>query len=79
KRIAKLIGVILCAGVVVYALINMGDGRGPLDYNAHMDDAAVTIDDEEVTFRDLAFYILFEERKVEEQAKVYNADYTKDF
>ena len=79
KRIAKLIGIIMCVGIIVYALISMGDGRGPLNYNEHLDDAAVTIDDEEVTFRDLAFYILLEERKVEEQAKVYNKDYTKDF
>ena len=79
KRIAKLIGIIMCVGIIVYALITMGDGRGPLNYNEHLDDVVVTIDGEDVTFRDLAFYILFEERKVEEQAKVYNADYTKDF
>ncbi|SHI95771.1 hypothetical protein [Pseudobutyrivibrio xylanivorans] len=79
KKLIKILLVILCVGVVIYALVTMGDGRGPLKYNEHLDDTAVTIDDEEITFRDLAFYILFEERKVEEQAKVYNSDYTKDF
>lgn len=79
QKLIKIILVILCVGVIIYALITMGDGRGPLNYNEHLDDAAVTIDGEDVTFRDLAFYILFEERKVEEQAKVYNKDYTKDF
>ncbi len=79
KKIAKLIGILMCVGIIVYALITMGDGRGPLKYNEHLDDVVVTIDGEDVTFRDLAFYILFEERKVEEHAKVYNADYTKDF
>lgn len=79
KKLAKPILLILCVGVIVYALLNMGDGRGPLKYNQHLDDTAVTIDGEDVTFKDLAFYILFEERKVEEEAKVYNPDYTKDF
>ena len=68
----------MCVAVVVYALITMREGRGPLNYNEHLDDVAVTIDDVDVTFKDLAFYILFEERKVEEQAKVYNRDSTKD-
>lgn len=79
QKLIKIILVILCVGVIIYALITMRDGRGPLKYNEHLDDTAVTIDGEDVTFRDLAFYILFEERKVEEQAKVYNKDYTKDF
>ena len=79
KKLVKLIGILLCVGIFVYALISMGDGRGPLKYNEHLEDTVVTIDEETVTFEDLAFYILFEERKVEEQAKVYNRDYTKDF
>lgn len=79
KKLVKPIVLIVCVAVVVYALLTMGEGRGHLDYNAHLDDVAVNIDGEDVTFRDLAFYILYEERKVEEQAKVYNHDYTKDY
>ena len=79
KKLVKPIVIILCVGVIVYAFITMSEGRGPLKYDEHLDDPAVTIDGVDVTFRDLAFYILFEERKVEEQAKVYNSDYTKDF
>ena len=81
-RIQKLLKpavFVLCIGVVVYALLTMGTGRGPLDYNAHLQDTAVTVDSEAVTFEDLAFYILFEERKVEEQARIYNHDYSKDY
>lgn len=70
---------LICVGVMLYAFLTMGNGRGPLDYWEHLDDTAFTIDDEEVTFEDLAFYILFEERKVEEQARIYNKDYTKDY
>ena len=79
KKLVKPIIIVLCVAVVGYALMSMGNGRGPLEYYEHLDEAAVTIDSEEVTFEDLAFYILFEERKVEEQAKIYNKDYTKDY
>lgn len=79
QKLVKPIVLILCVVVIVYALISMGDGRGPLVYNEHLNDTAVTIDGEPVTFQDLAFYILYEEGKVEEQAKIYNEDYTKDY
>ena len=79
KKLVKPIVLLMCVTVVVYALITMGDGRGPLIYSEHLDDVAVTVDEKEVTFRDLAFYILYEERKVEEQARIYNPDYTKDY
>ncbi|SDB51439.1 hypothetical protein SAMN02910298_02617 [Pseudobutyrivibrio sp. YE44] len=79
KKYAKPIILIMCVAVMVYALISMSEGRGPVKYQEHLQDTAVTIDGEDVTFEDLAFYILFEEEKVEEQAKIYNSDYTKDY
>ena len=79
QNLVKPILLIMCVAVIVYALLSMGEGRGPLDYSAHLEDTAVTVDGEAVTFQDLAFYILLEERKVEEQAKIYNPDYTKDY
>ncbi len=79
RKFVKPIVLILCVAVMGYALVSMGDGRGPLNYSEHLSDTAVTVDDQPVTFEDLAFYILYEERKVEEQAKIYNSDYTKDY
>ncbi|WP_177175674.1 hypothetical protein [Pseudobutyrivibrio sp. C4] len=57
----------------------MGNNRAKLDYQEHLEDTAVTVDSEEITFQDLAFYILYEEGKIEEQARIYNPDYTKDY
>jgi hypothetical protein len=57
----------------------MGNNRAKLDYQEHLGDTAVTVDSEEITFQDLAFYILYEEGKIEEQARIYNPDYTKDY
>ncbi len=79
SKLVKILVLLVCAAVIVYALLSMGEGRGPVDYNQHIEDTIVTIDGNEVTFKDLAFYILYEERKIEEQARVYNSDYTKDY
>ncbi|MCR4567396.1 MAG: hypothetical protein K5769_05060 [Pseudobutyrivibrio sp.] len=79
KKLIKPILLLVCVGVIIYALLTMNTGRGPIEYNQHLDDAAVTVDGQAVTFKDLAFYILYEEGKVEEQAKIYNPDSTKDY
>ena len=79
QKLIKSIVLLVCVAVVGYVLLNVNFNRDKLDYNEHLSDVAVTIDGEEVTYQDLAFYILFEERKVEEQARIYNPDYTKDY
>lgn len=79
NKLVKPIVLILCVAVMVYALLTMGDNRAKLDYQEHLEDTAVTVDSEEITFQDLAFYILYEEGKIEEQARIYNPDYTKDY
>jgi hypothetical protein len=79
RKLVKPMVLIVCVAVMAYALIFMSDSRDKLDYFAHLEDTAFTVDDQAVTFKDLAFYILFEEGKVEEQARIYNSDYTKDY
>lgn len=79
NKLVKPIVLILCVAVMVYALLTMGNNRAKLDYQEHLEDIAVTVDSEEITFQDLAFYILYEEGKIEEQARIYNPDYTKDY
>ena len=78
-KLVKPIVLILCVAVMVYALLTMGNNRAKLDYQEHLGDTAVTVDSEEIIFQDLAFYILYEEGKIEEQARIYNPDYTKDY
>ncbi len=68
---------------IAYALIvialKAGENRGDLDVRKYADATAVTVDGEEMTFGDLAFYIMYEEMKVERQAEVYNPDNTRDY
>ncbi len=79
QKVIKSIVLFMCVVIVGYALINMSTGRGPLVYSEHLQDTVVAVDNVDVTFLDLAFYILYEEGKVEQQAKIYNPDYTKDY
>ncbi|MCR4695185.1 MAG: hypothetical protein K5773_07700 [Pseudobutyrivibrio sp.] len=64
---------------VGFSFISIGRNRGKLDYGKNLGETAVTVDGREISFGDLAFYILYEERVVEEQAMVYNPESTKDY
>ncbi|MBE5912089.1 hypothetical protein [Pseudobutyrivibrio sp.] len=77
--LVKVIGLALCVAVVSYALFGLDSNRNKLDYFEHLEDTAVTVDSENITFADLGFYILYEEQKVEEQARIYNPDSPKDY
>lgn len=48
-------------------------------YAEHLDDVAVTVDDIEYRFRDIAFYLAYEERMVQEQAEVYDLKDTNEY
>ena len=69
----------LCVVVVGYAFITMQGRRNTVRYEDHKQDVVATIDGKDMLFEDLAFYILYEERIVEEQARIYNPDSTKDY
>jgi len=49
------------------------------DFWDHLEDTVVTINGEDITFKDLSFYVLYEERVVEEKARIYNPKSSKDF
>ncbi len=79
QKLIKPIILCLCLVVIGYALYARGYTRKKLVYADHLSDTAVTVDGQAITFKDLAFYILYEEGAVEEQARIYNTDSTKDF
>ena len=57
QKLIKSIVLLVCVAVVGYVLLNVNFNRDKLDYNEHLSDVAVTIDGEEVTYQDLAFYL----------------------
>ncbi len=74
-RIA-LILILGAAALVVLFLIAVfhDDHKEELVYNQSLDLVAVTVEGEDLTLYDLAFYIAYEEGKVNEQAMIYNPD-----
>ena len=53
--------------------------REPLDYAENLDAVAVTVDGEDITLRDMYFYVLYEEQVVEEAAEIYDDSQTRRF
>lgn len=51
-----------------------GEAKKPLNYPDCLDKKAVRVNDTELTLRDLAFYVAYEEGEVEKQAEVYDPD-----
>ena len=47
--------------------------RQPIVVSKNLNQVVVTIDDVDLTLRDMAFYIAYEEREVQDEAIVYNA------
>lgn len=50
-----------------------------IPYLDHLDDVAVAIDETEYLFRDMAFYLAYQERMTEEQAKAYDLEHTSRY
>ncbi len=75
-RIAIIITVIAAIGVA--SLLSF-QNRQYLIYSENLDAVAVKVDVQELTLSDLAFYVLYEERNVEEKALVYDAKNTRAF
>lgn len=69
---------------VLIVLVGLGffyhyESRQPLNYQENLGETAVTVDGRELTLQDLAFYIVYEEGQIEQQAMIYNPDNTRDY
>lgn len=61
-------------GVTLYYSREQGKQRDALVYPDSLDLVAAEINGKELTLKDLAFYVAYEEAQVEEQALVYDSD-----
>lgn len=75
-RIAVILTVV--AAVAVVSLLSH-QSRQYLIYSENLDAVAVKVDVQDLTLRDLAFYVVYEEQNVEEKALVYDAKNTRAF
>lgn len=82
KWAGRLVLAILAIGVAGLLFFGSYEGylrRHKLDVLANLDKPVATVNGETLVLRDLGFYILYQEHKVEQYAKVYNEKRTKDF
>ncbi len=73
-----VIMVLLFIAVAAASWIRAGS-IGKIDYGEHLDDVAVTIDGQSYKFRDLAFYLAYQEKNTQEQARVYDLEHTNKY
>ena len=82
KWVRRLVFAVLALGIAGLFFYGCYEGylrRHSLDVLDNLDEVAATVDGEPLTLRDLGFYFLLQEKRVEEEAEVYNKDRTTDF
>ncbi len=75
----KIIILIIAAVILLLLFYESMKEKSPLLYSEHIDDVAATVDGKEITLGDIAMYVIYEERVIEEEAHVYNPDNTRDY
>ena len=75
----RIILIVILSGSFVWGLYARSQKHKKFDYAKVLDQEAFSIDGESISFRDLAFFIAYEERLVEEEAIIYNKKSTKDY
>lgn len=71
-----IFGSIFILAMVFSIMIRNRQGVDWLVYAESLDMAAVSVNGQEITLRDMAFYITYDEMVVEEQAQIYDAEDT---
>lgn len=78
KYIVTLVLLVLVIGLGIISYVR-GNNREDLVYRDNLDKVVLTVDGADLTLKDLAFYIAYEEKEVEELAKVYDESDTKKY
>lgn len=71
-----LIGIVV---ILAYLIIRTRQKQTYFDFPKALDEVVAVIDQEELTVRDMAFYIAYEEGQVEKDASVYNPEDTGEY
>lgn len=77
KKAKAVLVIIIIAAIVVFGFLIaiFHDKRTEeLVYNQSLDLVAVTVEGKDLTLRDLAFYVAYEEKEVQEQALIYDSN-----
>lgn len=74
KHITTIILLIAVVISGVYAYRYHQQMKQDIVYREHLDDVAAVVNGNKLTFRDLAFYVAYEEQQVEKQAVIYDPE-----
>lgn len=72
-------GLLLVVVIVSFIALRTGNKTQYLNFAEALDETVFTVDGVPVTLRDMAFYIAYEEKQVEEDAYIYNPDDTSEY
>lgn len=79
RAIFRVIIIIFLLLTLTYMAYVSAERRTPMNLRNHKNEPVVRIDGDILTVKDMAFYIMYEERLVENEAEIYNKKSTKDF
>lgn len=77
RRFVLLVSIVMV--IVAAASFYRAGSTGKVNYKEHLSDNILTINGEDLTLSDIAFYIAFEEIQVEEQARIYDEKNTNKY
>lgn len=79
RKIITILVIIVIVIAVVIVCVRAFKNREAFVFSEHLDDVAATINGESLLYRDLSFYVLYEEMQGEKEARVYNPESSKDW
>ena len=76
-----LVTIILAVIVIILGFYSFSanSNRQKINYSEYLEDSAAEVNERILTLKDVAFYVAFEEKVVEEEALVYNPDDTNKY
>lgn len=81
KKKVEIITVCICVVLIaaILAILIVFNKSKDFVYNKHLDEAVISIDDENITLKDFSYYIYIVEKQINDMAIKYNPDDPNDF
>ena len=81
KKKVEIITVCICVVLIaaILAILIVFNKSKDFVYNKHLDEAVISIDDENITLKDFSYYIYIVEKLINDMAVKYNPDDPNDF
>ena len=76
QKIKKVLVVSIIAAVFIVIWVMSYDSKKMLVFRDSLDKVVVTVDGKDLTIKEIAFYVAYEETTIEEQAYVYDPEDT---